>query len=256
MKTTFKFLLNTIPRPWLIALSAVVKPLLIFWYKGTQYTDPIDNQSFRKLIPYGYKKSRENALSPSTYSLERHRLLWLFLKSDTDFFSKAKKVLHFAPEQAFYKRFRKIKSLDYLTVDLNSPIADIKADICQLPFNSNSFDFILCNHVLEHINDDLKAMHELFRVMKPGGMGVFQIPLDINRKTTFEDNSIINRKQRTKIFGQYDHVRIYGMDYFNRLETCGFRVEKVDYTKTLSDKEISKYCLIKGEIIPVVYKPN
>ena len=152
--------------------------------------------------------------------------------------------------------YKKMKSLDYITIDLNSPIADIKADICQLPFNSNSFDFILCNHVLEHINDDLKAMHELFRVMKPGGMGVFQIPLDMNRKITFEDNSIINRKERTEIFGQYDHVRIYGMDYFKRLETCGFRVEKVDYTKTLSDKEISKYCLNKGEIIPVVYKPS
>ena len=91
--------------------------------------------------------------------------------------------------------------------------------------------------------------------MKPGGMGIFQIPLDINRKNTFEDNSITDPKKRAKIFGQYDHVRIYGMDYFARLESCGFKVEKVDFTKTLSDAQITKYCLSKGELIPVVYKP-
>ena len=161
-------------------MSAIIQPFLVFWYKGTRHTDPIDNQSFRKLLPYGYENSRENVLSPSTYSLERHRLLWLFLKTDTDFFTNVKKVLHFAPEQAFYKRFKKMKNLDYTTTDLNSPIADIKADICQLPFASNSFDFILCNHVLEHIPNDLKAMQELFRVMKPGGVGILQIPLDVN----------------------------------------------------------------------------
>ena len=99
-------------------------------------------------------------------------------------------------------------------------------------------------------------MQELFRVMTPGGMGVLQIPLDMNRKTTFEDNSITDTKQRAKIFGQYDHVRIYGLDYFKRLESCGFKVKKLDFTKTLSEDEISKYCLIKGELIPVVYKPN
>ena len=256
MKTTFKFILNSIPRPWLILISAIIQPCVVFWYKGTRYTDPIDNQSFRKLLPYGYENSRENVLSPSTYSLERHRLLWLFLKTNTDFFTNAKKVLHFAPEQAFFKRFKKMKNLDYTTTDLNSPIAAIKADICKLPFTSNSFDFILCNHVLEHIPDDLKAMQELFRVMKPGGMGVFQIPLDMNRKTTFEDDSITDPKQRAKIFQQYDHVRIYGLDYFKRLESCGFKVEKVDFTKTLSEDEVYKYCLSKGELIPVVYKPN
>ena len=87
-------------------------------------------------------------------------------------------------------------------------------------------------------------------------MGVFQIPLDMNRKTTFEDDSITDPKQRAKIFQQYDHVRIYGLDYFKRLESCGFKVEKVDFTKTLSEDEVYKYCLSKGELIPVVYKPN
>ena len=107
-----------------------------------------------------------------------------------------KKVLHFAPEQAFYKRFKNIKHFDYVTTDLNSPIATVKADICNLPFESNSFDVILCNHVLEHILDDTKAMQELFRVLRPRGMGVFQIPQDLKLETTFEDHSI-KRQERT-----------------------------------------------------------
>ena len=255
MKNTVKLVLNLFPRTFLTQLSFIVKPLISIYYKGSKYTDPIDGSSFRGFLPYGYHNVRKNALSPSTYSLERHRLLWLFLKTDTNFFSAEKKVLHFAPEQAFYKRFRDMENLDYTTTDLESPMADVKADICQLPFESNDFDVILCNHVLEHIPDDQRALKELFRVMKPGGMGIFQIPLDINRKNTFEDKSITDPKKRAKIFGQYDHVRIYGMDYFERLESCGFKVEKVDFTKTLSDTQITKYCLIKGELIPVVYKP-
>ena len=255
MKTLFKFILNLVPRPLLIKLSYVAQPFLVLFLKGSTYTDPIDGKSFRKFLPYGYGKQRENVLSPSTLSLERHRLLWLYLKNETDFFSTPKKVLHFAPEQAFYKRFKKMKHLEYTTTDLNSPIATVKADICNLPFESNSFDTILCNHVLEHILDDTKAIQELFRVMKPGGMGIFQIPQDLKRATTFEDHTITNRKERAKIFGQYDHVRVYGLDYFKKLENCGFKVEAVDFTSQLSPQEIEKYRLAKGEIIPVVYKP-
>lgn len=232
----------------------MARPLIAFLLKGNTYQDPIDGKSFRRFLPYGYSNQRTNALSPSTLSLERHRLLWLYLKNETDFFTSQNKVLHFAPEQAFFKRFKTMSNLDYVTTDLSSPLAEVKADICNLPFDQNSFDFILCNHVLEHINDDTKAMHELYRVMKKGGMGIFQIPQDLNRDTTFEDNSITDRKQRTKIFGQYDHVRIYGRDYFDKLRSIGFKVDEVDYTATLSDGDIKKYCLSKGELIPVVYK--
>ena len=222
--------------------------------RGSKYKDPIDGKSFSKFLPYGYINQWENVLSPSTLSLERHRLLWLYLKDETEFFSKNLKVLHFAPEQAFYKRFRKLKNLEYTTTDLNSPLADVKADICDLPFKENEFDFILCNHVLEHIPDDTRAMHELYRVLKPGGTAILQIPQDLNRKNTFEDNSITDRKERERIFGQYDHVRIYGRDYFNKLRSIGFKVEEVDYTEQFSTEEIDKYRLAKGEIIPVCYK--
>tara|TARA_R110002049_G_scaffold205202_3_gene375719 strand:- start:420 stop:1184 length:765 start_codon:yes stop_codon:yes gene_type:complete len=254
LKKTFKNILNLVPRPWLIKLSYVIRPVLALYLKGENYTDPIDNKSFRSFLPYGYEKQRDNVLSPSTLSLERHRLLWLYLQKETDFFSAPHKVLHFAPEQAFYKRFRKMKNLDYTTTDLESPLADVKADICNLPFNDNTYDIIFCNHVLEHIPDDTKAMQELYRVLKPGGWGIFQIPQDLKRKTTFEDNTITDRKERARIFGQYDHVRIYGQDYFNKLRTIGFGVEEVDYTNSLSKEDVTRYCLAKGELIPVVTK--
>ncbi len=254
MKTLFKFILNKIPRPLLIRLSYIARPIIAFFLQGKRFTDPIDNRSFSKFLPYGYENSRENVLSPSTLSLERHRLLWLYLKDQTDFFSKPSKVLHFAPEQAFYKRFRKLQHLEYTTTDLLSPLADVKADICDLPFKANSYDIIFCNHVLEHIPDDTKAMQELFRVLKPGGMAILQIPQDLNRDITFEDNSITDPKERAKIFGQYDHVRIYGRDYFDKLRSVGFKVDEIDFTAILSSEEVTKYCLAKGEILPICYK--
>ena len=252
----FKSILNTIPRPLLIKASYLVRPIIALSLKGNKFTDPIDGKSFRKFLPYGYGKQRENALSPSTLSLERHRLMWLFLNDETDFFtSKEKlKVLHIAPEQCFLDIFRKQKNLEYTTSDLESPIADVKADICNLPFEDNSYDVIFCNHVLEHIPDDTKAMQELFRVMKKGGFGIFQIPQDISRKTTFEDDSITDKKERAKIFGQYDHVRVYGLDYFDKLRSVGFKVDEIDYTKKISAEKLERFCLMNGEILPVCYK--
>jgi len=254
MKKLFKFILNTIPRPLLIRFSYLARPIISLWLKGDTFTDPIDNKSFSRFLPYGYGTQRDNVLSPSTLSLERHRLLWLYLKNETTFFSAPSKVLHFAPEQAFYKRFRKLTHLDYTTTDLNSPLADIKADICNLPFEDNTYDIIFCNHVLEHIPDDTKAMEELYRILKPGGMAILQIPQDLSRATTFEDDTITDPKERATIFGQYDHVRVYGRDYFNKLRRIGFRVDEVDYTKILSGKEVTRYCLAAGEILPVCYK--
>ncbi|TXD92625.1 methyltransferase domain-containing protein [Gillisia hiemivivida] len=254
MQKAFKFFLNKIPRPLLIRASYLIRPLIAFSLRGSKYTDPIDGKSFRKFLPYGYEQQRENVLSPSTLSLERHRLLWLYLKNETGLFTKKIKLLHFAPEQAFHKLFKKMENLEYTTTDLNSPLADVKADIRNLPFKDNSFNFILCNHVLEHIPDDTKAMQELYRVLAPGGTAILQIPQDLSRAVTFEDNSITSRKERAKIFGQYDHVRVYGRDYFDKLRSIGFKVQEVAYTNSLDPSEIDKYRLAKGEIIPVCTK--
>ena len=170
------------------------------------------------------------------------------------FFTEEAKVLHIAPEQSFIKRFRAMDNLEYITSDLESPLADVKADICDLPFGDDTFDLVFCNHVLEHIPDDTKAMQELFRVLKPGGMAILQIPQDLKRETTFADDSITDQKERAKIFGQYDHVRIYGRDYFDKLRSIGFTVIEEDYTNKIAPELVEKYCLAKGEITLEEYR--
>lgn len=255
MQRLFKFFLNLFPRTFLIRISYWIRPVVALWLRGNTYTDPIDGKSYRKFLPYGYEVVRPNVLAPGTLSLERHRLFWLYLTQETDFFSKPQRVLHFAPEQAFLKRFRKLAHIDYVTTDLESPIADVKADICNLPFEDGSFDTIICNHVLEHIPDDAKAMQELHRVLKPGGTAIVQVPYQKERQTTFEDDSITDPKERARIFGQYDHVRVYGMDYFDKLKSVGFTVEAVDYTAGMSDETIERYRLPKGELLPVCRRP-
>lgn len=256
MKRLFKWALGIFPRPVLIRLSFAIRPVLSLLLRGNRYTDPIDGKSYRTFLPYGYEKPRENVLSPSTLSLERHRLLWLYLKRETDFFTAPLRLLHFAPEQAFHRRFRRMPNLEYTTTDLNSPLADVKADICQLPFKDNSFDVILCNHVLEHIPDHRQALSELYRVMKPGGWGVFQVPQDLDRETTFEDPGITDPQERRRIFGQYDHVRVYGRDYFDILRQAGFMAEGVDYTRGFTPEQLERYRLAPGELIPLVRKPD
>ena len=232
----------------------MVRPFVAFFLRGSTYTDPIDGKSYRRFLPYGYAKVRENVLAPGTLSLERHRLFWLYLKNETTFFSAPLRVLHFAPEQAFVQKFKKQKNLTYTTTDLNSPIADVKADICDLPFKDNSFDFIICNHVLEHIPDDTKAMQELYRVLAPAGTAIVQVPYDAKREITFEDNTITDQSERTRIFGQYDHLRVYGMDYFKKLSSIGFDVNALDYTSGISSDDIERYRLCKGELLPVCKK--
>ena len=254
MKRIASFLLNKIPRPILINLSIFLRPLIYLFFKGNNFTDPIDGKSYRKFLPYGYGKQRENALSPGTLSLERHRQMWLYLQNETDFFTKNYKVLHIAPEQEFLRKFKKMKNLDYTSADLFSPIVDVKADILDLPFEDESFDVIFCNHVLEHIEDDRKAMSELYRVMKKGGWGILQVPMKNSLEKTYEDFTITDPKERQKNFGQYDHVRWYGMDYFDRLKSVGFDAEANFYSQKFSEKDIKRFGLNKNEILPVVRK--
>ena len=254
MKKIAKFLLNTIPRPLLINLSIFLRPLIYLFFKGSKFTDPIDGKYYRKFLPYGYGKQRENALSPGTLSLERHRQMWLYLQNETDFFTKSYKVLHIAPEQEFLRRFKKMKNLDYTSADLYSPIVDVKADILDLPFENESFDIIFCNHVLEHIEDDQKAMSELYRVMRKDGWGIFQVPMKNSLEKSYEDFSIKDPKERQKHFGQYDHVRWYGMDYFDRLKKAGFEVDINFYSKKFGKEEITRFGLMENEILPVVSK--
>ena len=177
-----RWVLNTFHRNFLIRLSLIFQPLLRWYFSGNQFEDPIDGSQYRKFLPYGYgEQLRQNALCPGTLSLERHRLLWLYLMKETDFLSQPLKVLHLAPEQVFYRRFKQFAHWNYTTTDLNSPLAEVKADICKLPFENNMYDLIFCNHVLEHIPEDKKAMSELYRVLKKGGTLIAQVPIEEDR---------------------------------------------------------------------------
>lgn len=231
-----------------------MRPVIVLFFKGSNFTDPIDGKSYRKFLPYGYGKQRPNALSPGTLSLERHRQMWLYLQNETNFFTHKLKVLHIAPEQEFLRKFKKMKNLEYTSADLFSPIVDVKADIVDLPFEDNTYDVIICNHVLEHIVDDRKAMSELYRVMKNGAWGIVQVPMKNSLEKTYEDFTITDPKERQKHFGQYDHVRWYGMDYFDRLKSVGFETEINFYSQKFSEAEIKRFGLNKNEILPVVRK--
>lgn len=255
MKNIITFLMRHVPRPILIRFSYIFNRLAPIFYKGNNQECPVCNHTFRTFLPYGAVKRRDNVLCPSCLSLERHRLLQLFLQQKTDFYTAPQNVLHIAPEQCFYGRFRKQSNLQYLTADLESPIADVKMDIHEMPFEDNRFDVVLCNHVLEHVNNDAIAMKEIFRVLKPGAWAVMQVPLDVTKAETYEDWSITSPEEREIHFWQKDHVRLFGRDYPNRLEKAGFQVTPVSFWDELSPELRSRYGLMPEEIIYWCHKP-
>ncbi len=224
MKKIYHFLLTTLPRPLLIRLSYLFNKIAPLIYGGNKYEDPIDGRTYRKLLPYGALVMRDNVLAPGSLSLERHRLMWLYLKRKTNFFTANLSVLHIAPEQCFVERFRAQKNLKYITGDIVSPLADVKFDLHKAPFEDNSFDVVFCNHVLEHVEDYNQCMRELYRIMKPGGWGIFQVPIDYKLATTYEDKSITSEEDRLLHYWQKDHVRLFGLDFPTHLQNAGFTV--------------------------------
>lgn len=201
-------------------------------------------------MPYGRINPRPNALCPHCLSLERHRLIWMYLQQETNFFKTPLQVLHVAPEVCFMKRFEKQHGVRYITTDIESPLAKVKADIHQLPFADNTFDAVLCNHVLEHVADDIQAMREIKRVLKPGGWAILQVPFfSPVPETTFEDNTITDKREREKIFGQDDHVRKYGQDYASRINASGLIAEKNNFAQSLSKEIIARASIMENEVL-------
>uniref|UniRef100_UPI003561A7AC methyltransferase domain-containing protein n=1 Tax=Ancylomarina sp. TaxID=1970196 RepID=UPI003561A7AC len=165
-----------------------------------------------------------------------------------DFFTKNLKVLHIAPEQCFYKRFRALENLDYTTGDLESPIADVHFDVQAIPFANETYDVVICNHVLEHVDDDTKAMSEIYRILKPGGFAILQVPQDSEAEKTYEDPTITDPSEREKHFLQKDHVRLYGLDYAERLSAVGFKVTADTYANNYSEEKAKRFGLPMKEI--------
>jgi SAM-dependent methyltransferase len=253
VKKIISFLLKNVPRKYLQLISHYVLRIVALFYRGKNVTCPVCHSSFSKFMPYG-RKARANALCPNCLSLERHRLIWLYLQQQTDFFEKKRKMLHIAPEHCFIDRFESLPNLDYITGDIESPLAKVKMDIHEIPFEKEEFDVVFCNHVMEHVDDDRKAMKEIYRVLKPGGWGILQIPLFYPLpEQTIEDPTIKDPRKREELFGQDDHVRKYGMDYIDRLEEAGFKVEK-NYVTELSEEQLKQYAIDSQEILFVVHK--
>lgn len=241
-----------IPRRHLHRVLNLGKQITGLFYYGNRMECPVCGKKARKFMPYGITK-RPNAMCPHCFSLERHRLMWIYLQRETDLFISKPKLLHVAPERCFMKSLEQQLGDNYITADLNSPLAKVKMNIQDIQFPDGEFDVIFCNHVLEHVDDDMQAMGEFHRVMKPGGWGIMLVPINYRRETTYEDPAITGKKEREKAFGQWDHVREYGRDYPERLRKAGFEVSAIDYSKTFTPEEQAYYSL-GGDTLYVVGK--
>lgn len=258
MKRLIAWTLNHLPRPLVQRLAGWAVPLYGVLLRGDRFTCPVCGRSFRKLLPYGYVVQRENALCPNCLSLERHRLLWLWLQRESDLFERRPRLLHVAPEVCLMRHLkRRYRGREdrYRTADLESPLADLHFDIQRIPLEDNSFDAVICNHLLEHVADDRQALRELRRILRPGGWGVLLCPIDYSRAETFEDDTITDPAERTRVFGQYDHRRIYGRDYAERLRSAGFEAEEIDYAARFTPEERRRYAFAADRLY-IVRKPQ
>jgi SAM-dependent methyltransferase len=243
----FKKLLNTKPVGTNLSIALAGNNVECVCCSGT----------FITFLPSGLIK-RANALCPNCQALERHRLHWHYMIHNTNLKNLNSKVrlLHVSPEKVFYDKFIENPLIDYFPVakfgegyEDAYPPKTSNLDLTDINFPDNSFDIIYCSHVLEHIPADLKAMTELYRVLKPGGWALLQVPVDRNRDTTFEDDSITDPDEREKYFGQKDHVRVYGKDYKQRLVHAGFTVREENYTAKFTENEIFRFGFMKDEHI-------
>ncbi|GHV00552.1 SAM-dependent methyltransferase [Bacteroidia bacterium] len=253
MKRLIRFVLNRVPRSTIQRVAHLATPVMRLLYAGRGVECPVCGGRYRRMMPYGYGPVRSNALCPGCLSLERHRLLWLWLIGQSDFFVSAPHTLHVAPERCFIGRFERALGESYVTADLESPLARVRMDVQAIPFPDETFDVVICNHILEHVEDDRLAMREMHRVMRTGGWGVMLSPVNPERATTHEDASITTPEGRSAAFGQHDHLRDYGRDYPDRLREAGFRVKEIDYCDALTTEQIARFAL-RRETLYIVEK--
>ncbi len=225
--------------------SAGILKKKLFNFGLTKYC-PVCNSHLRRFKPFcvSQTKMRPNVKCPVCESFERHRFFWLLLNAKTNLFDGAcKKMLHIAPEKKMADNFRKIKGLNYLSADLNSPAAMVKMDITDIEYPDNSFDIIYCSHVLEHIPDDIKAISELLRVLKPDGWMLLSVPIKKELEKTEEDLELADPQKRLQRFGNIDHVRNYGGDFDEKLTQIGFQFEKYHPSEIVSKEQFCRFGL-------------
>jgi SAM-dependent methyltransferase len=233
---------------------------------GSTYTCPLCGRSYRKFYAAGFDFPvlreldvvgggfRENVRCPGCNSGDRERLFFLYMRDVLKVETAKLTILQVAPEESVQKVLKSLKNISHESVDLDSPRADKKMDVQNLLYASETFDIVICNHVLEHIIDDLRAMRELHRVLKKGGTAILQVPISHTLTETFEDSSVQTASDRERVFGQSDHVRIYAQDYEERLRTCGFSVQAIPYAHVVGEELTRKYALNPRENLYVCTK--
>ena len=241
-----KFLIrDMIPISVLKIIKAFFYSIRGFVYIGKSKKCPCCEKSYRKFLSYA---NRKNAMCPRCASLERHRLLYLYLRKEAFLLNKNKKVIHFAPEYPLQKKLKKIFGKNYLSTDIDHPEAMLHADITKIPLENNSFNLILCNHVLQEIPNDKKAIKEIFRILTKNGIAIITVPENKRITKTFENQGEKDDKDRAKLYGYYGARRIYGKDFVKRLENAGFKVEVINYIEEFNKKDIEKCGLIPENI--------
>jgi SAM-dependent methyltransferase len=249
-----KILLPKSLRPFFVSIYFGLRG---FFYRGKEVYCPCCERSYRKFLPYGIigEKPRDDAQCPKCGSVERHRMLWLYLKKNLENHDVQLKILHIAPENILQSKMKHMKNIEYVSADIDSPLAMVKMDITDIDSADNSFDVILCSHVLEYVFDDMKALAEFKRILKPEGYAILQSKIEQNRDKTFEDREADTSQKKMDVFGQPDLHRIYGKDFIDRLQSSGFEICVEKYGDILSLKDRNKFGIKSGEYIYKCIKP-
>ena len=232
-------------------IRRIARRVLPLAYMGGSVCCPCCGRTFRRFV----SRFRSDELCPACLSLSRHRLFWLFLERRLDEHDEELALLHFAPEEGIARRLAERRSIRYVTADRDpGSIATMTFDIAAIPFDDRSFDVVICNHVLEHVDDDRAAMRELFRVLRPGGVLYSMHPVEMDLAQTVESPAA-TPNERLELFGQRDHVRLYGRDFVERLEQAGFDVAIERYGEALGEKARDYYRVGAREEIFVCRRP-
>jgi SAM-dependent methyltransferase len=242
-------------------------------YFGNLFRCPVCGARVRKLLPVGQDFAVlreldvvgggyvEQDVCPVCFSSSRTRLVCYYLVRDSGLQTGTdqRRVLHFAPERAIAQWLRQLGSVRYFAADLMpEPYAyasPAKMDVTRIEFPDAEFDWVICNHVLEHVIDDGLAMRELYRVLRPGGRAILQVPISLKLTRTLEDPAIREPGDRERAFGQWDHVRVYGLDYPERLRDAGFEVGVVDPVQQWGSGTVKRLRLNAREKLFIGRKP-
>jgi SAM-dependent methyltransferase len=199
-------------------------------------------ESYGRFLPSGVNRSilkklnvtgagrRLNAKCPHCFSNDRARLIYLFFKTQTELFDKPARLLHIAPDLHLAEVFYQSKTVDYFCGGLDGTIPNylsplLPLNVCDIPFAADYFDYVLCNHVLEYVQDDKKAFSEVLRILRPGGTAIMQVPIALKLSATDEAEAKLDRAETIRRFGHSDNLRMYGTDYPEKLKQAGFLVE-------------------------------